>query len=68
MGLRVREPDRTRDLAVVFELALALGIAGPKKSVAELVNLLIGALDTGTGTSACGVGIGAFENVGACGC
>jgi hypothetical protein len=56
----VRERDRSRGLAggeSELELALTLGIAGPKKSVAELVSLLIGALGTGTGTSACG-GVG----------
>jgi len=54
----VRERDRSRGLAGgESELELTLGIAGPKKSVAELVSLLIGSLGTGTGTSVCG-GVG----------
>jgi hypothetical protein len=66
----VRERDRSRGLAGAeseLELALMLGIAGPKKSVAELVNLLIGAL--GTGISACGgVGTVAVEKARVFGC
>lgn len=62
---RLREVELGLLLGLMSEVGLAVGMAGPKKSVAELVSLLIGALEE-TGASACtGVGTVAveFENV-----
>lgn len=42
--VHVRGCDPSNEFDVELVLVLALGIAGPKKSVAELINLLIGAL------------------------
>src|ERR1700676_3140810 len=78
--LPVRVCDRSREVEVGFELGLVgltLGIAGPKNKVAELVNLLIGALtdtcvlqskSTSTSKSTSLTGTTVCETVRACSC